>query len=30
VAELFKIINKRNLTLPGDPKSRPLCFKSDI
>jgi hypothetical protein len=30
VAELFKIINNRNLTLPGDPKSRPLRFKSDI
>jgi hypothetical protein len=30
VAELFKIINKRDLTLPGDPKSRPLRFKSDI
>ncbi len=29
--QLFKILNRRtDLTLPGDPKSRPLRFKSDI
>jgi hypothetical protein len=30
IAELSKTINSRNLSLPGDPKSRPLLFKSDI
>ena len=30
VAEFFNDINSRNLSLPGDPKSRHLRFKSDI
>jgi hypothetical protein len=30
VAEFFETINTRKLSLPGDPKSRPLRFKSDI
>jgi hypothetical protein len=30
IAQLFQTINSRNLSLPGDPKSRPLRFKSDI
>ncbi len=30
VAKFFEAVNNRNLTLPGDPKSRPLRFKSDI
>jgi len=30
VAKFFEYINKRNLSLPGDHKSRPLRFKSDI
>ena len=30
VEEFFETINKRNISLPGDPKSRPLRFKSDI
>ena len=30
VAKFFEDINKQNLSLPGDPKSRPLRFKSDI
>jgi hypothetical protein len=30
IAKLFHAINTRNLSLPGDPKSRPICFKSDI
>jgi hypothetical protein len=30
VDEFFEAVNNRNLTLPGDPKSRLLRFKSDI
>ena len=30
IAKLFEAVNKRNLTLPGDPQGRPLRFKSDI
>jgi hypothetical protein len=30
IAQLFQTINARNLSLPGDPKSRPIRFKSDI
>ncbi len=30
ITRLFQTINSLNLSLPGDPKSRPLRFKSDI
>ena len=30
INKLFHTINARSLSLPGDPKSRPLRFKSDI
>ena len=30
ILQLFQAINSKKLTLPGDPKARPLCFKSDI
>ena len=30
IEKLFETINTRRLTLPGDPKSRPVLFKSDI
>lgn len=30
IKRLFQNINERNFSLPGDPKSRPLRFKSDI
>jgi hypothetical protein len=30
IAHLFQTINSRNLSLPGDPKSRSLRFKADI
>ncbi len=30
IAALFQTINSRNLTLPGDPESRPLRFHTHV